>query len=109
MIFVDASTPLWLLTLMQTIRGIGVSTIIGPFISWGMGGLPGPLMGDGSTFFVTLRQACASFGTALMMLIITALASAGAFGYQMAFAFSAVLSAVVFLIALTKVRTHDPE
>ncbi len=104
MVFVDASTPLWLLTVMQTVRGIGVSSIIGPFISWGMGGLPGPLMSDGSTFFVTLRQACASFGTALMMLIITGLATMGALGYQMAFAFSAVLSAVVLLIALTKVR-----
>lgn len=76
MVFVDASTPLWLLTLMQTIRGIGVSTLIGPFISWGMSQLPGPLMNDGSIFFTTLRQCCASFGTAIMMLLITGVAQA---------------------------------
>lgn len=111
MVFVDAATPLWLLTLMQTIRGIGVSTIIGPFISWGMAKLPGPLMNDGSTFFITLRQSCASFGTALMMLLITNVAIAGFAGadvlaYQMAFGLSALLSIVVLIVALWKVRSH---
>lgn len=109
MVFVDATTPLWLLTAMQTIRGIGVSSIIGPFISWGMAKLPGSLMNDGSTFFVTLRQACASFGTALMMLVIVGLANAGAGGYQAAFALSAALSVVVLLVALfasTKAQSH---
>lgn len=105
MAFVDADTPLWLLTLMQTVRGIGVSSIIGPFISWGMSRLPGPLMNDGSIFFVTLRQCCASFGTALMMLLITgvaqlALPGAEVLAYRLAFGFSALLSVVVLAIGL---------
>lgn len=105
MVFVGAETPLWLLTLMQTIRGIGVSSIIGPFISWGMSRLPGPLMNDGSTFFVTLRQCCASFGTALMMLLITgvaqmAFAGAEVVAYQLAFGFSAIFAAVVLVIGV---------
>ena len=105
MAFVSADTPLWLLTLMQTIRGIGVSSIIGPFISWGMSCLPGPLMNDGSIFFVTLRQCCASFGTALMMLLITgvsqlAFTGAAVLAYQLAFGFSALFSAVVLVIGV---------
>lgn len=109
MIFVDASTPLWLLTLMQTIRGIGVSSMIGPFISWGMSRLPGPLMNDGSIFFTTLRQCCASFGTAIMMLLITgvaqlAFAGAEVLAYQLAFGFSALLSVAVLLIGLLALR-----
>lgn len=107
MIFVDADTPLWLLTLMQTIRGIGVSSLIGPLISWGMAKLPFDVMMDGSAFSTTVRQACASFGTALMMLVIsmvTVSVGAGALGYQLAFALSAVLSVAVFAIALFRIR-----
>lgn len=109
MVFVSADTPLWLLTLMQTVRGIGVSSMIGPFISWGMGRLPGPLMNDGSIFFTTLRQVCASFGTALMMLLVVGVAATGAadanvLAYQLAFGFSAALSAAVLILAVWKVR-----
>ncbi len=106
MAFVTADTPLWLLTLMQTVRGIGVSSMIGPFISWGMSKLPGPLMNDGSIFFTTLRQCCASFGTALMMLLVTGLAVAGGaqLAFQCAFGLSAVLSAAVLVLAIWKVR-----
>ncbi len=107
MIFVDASTPLWLLTLMQTIRGIGVSSLIGPLISWGMAKLSFDVMMDGSAFLATARQACASFGTALMMLVI-AMASAsfgpGALAYQLAFGLSALLSVAVLVISVLRIR-----
>lgn len=107
MIFVDASTPLWLLTLMQTIRGIGVSSLIGPLISWGMAKLPFDVMMDGSAFLTTVRQACASFGTALMMLVIVmASASFGssAIAYQLAFGLSAVFSVAVLVLAIARVK-----
>ena len=103
MVFADASTPLWLLTLMQTIRGIGVSSLIGPLNSWGMRQLAPQHMVDGSAFFTTVRQACASLGTALMMLIVSA-AGTGAFAYELAFAFSAALSLAVLICAIWKVR-----
>ncbi len=109
MTFVNAETPLWLLTLMQTVRSVGVSSIIGPFISWGMRDLPRPLMNDGSTFFITLRQSCASFSTAIMMLLVTsalcAPSGSGALSYQLAFGFSALLSMVVLIVAVWKVRS----
>ena len=111
MAFVDADTPLWALTLMQTIRGMGVSALIGPLNSWGMGGLPREIMMDASAFFAAVRQACASLGTALMVFAITslsAMAQTGAidavFAYQAAFGISAVLAICVLAVAAAKVR-----
>lgn len=111
MAFMDENTPLWAVTLMQTVRGMGVSALIGPLNSWGMGGLPGKIMMDASAFFAAVRQACASLGTAIMVLAITALsASAGAgaleaqVAYQVAFGISAVLAACVLAVAIVKVR-----
>lgn len=111
MAFVNETTPLWLLTFMQTIRGMGVSALIGPLNSWGMGGLPREIMMDASAFFAAVRQACASLGTAIMVFAITSLAAASqvgafseAFAYQVAFGFSAVLAACVLAVAVAKVR-----
>ncbi len=111
MAFLDENSPLWLVTLMQTVRGIGVSALIGPLNSWGMSQLPHRIMMDGSAFFAAVRQACASLGTAVMMLIIALLSveamatgTSVAFAYQMAFAFSAVCSLAVLVVALWKVR-----
>lgn len=103
MAFVDAATPLWLLTLMQTVRGVGVSSLIGPLNSWGMRQLAPQHMVDGSAFFTTVRQACASLGTALMMLVISA-AGGTALAYELAFALSAALSVAVLVCAIWKVR-----
>lgn len=109
MIFVDAATPLWVITVMQTVRGIGVSSLVGPLISWGMAKLPFDVMMDGSAFATTVRQACASFGTALMMLVITLVGAAagtgaGALAYQLAFALSAAFSIAVLVLAVFRVR-----
>lgn len=111
MAFLDASSPLWLITFMQTVRGIGVSALIGPLNSWGMSKLPHEVMMDGSAFIACCRQACASLGTAVMMLIISmglSAAAAGAFvpavAYQLAFGFSALCSVGMLAIALWKVR-----
>lgn len=114
MTFMDASTPLWAVTLMQTVRGIGVSALIGPLNSWGMSKLPHEVMMDGSAFFACVRQACASLGTAIMMLLISFGLSAAAAGempstmaYQMAFCFSAICSVVVLVLALAKARSTE--
>lgn len=111
MAFVSDATPLWALTLMQTIRGMGVSALIGPLNSWGMSGLPREIMMDASAFFAAVRQACASLGTAIMVLVITSLSAAAQAGavdavlaYQVAFGISAVLAACVLAIAVAKVR-----
>lgn len=109
MAFIDERTPLWLVAIMQTIRGIGVSSLIGPLNSWGLSELSHQVIMDGSAFFACIRQACASFGTALMVFAITAFGAAAsgeavAFGYQLAFGLSALLSFAVLVGAVWKVR-----
>ena len=111
MAFMDENTPLWVTTLMQTVRGMGVSALIGPLNSWGMSGLPREITMDASAFFAAVRQACASLGTAIMVLVITSLSAAAqsgamgmSFAYQAAFGISAVLAACVLAVAIAKVR-----
>lgn len=108
MVFVTESTPIWLLALEQGVRGGGVSALIGPLNSWGMKGLAREVTMDGSAFFVACRQACASLGTALMVLAITlagaALGDGAAVCYRLAFAISATFALVVFVTAVWKIR-----
>ena len=105
MAFITADTPFWLITALQVVRGIGVSSIIGPLNSWGMHKLPMDNMIDGSAFFTTVRQACASFGTALMMLLISVVG--GALGYNLALGLSAALAAGVLICSVFFVRDLD--
>ena len=115
MMFVDAATPLWLLTAMQAVRALGVSTLVGPLNSWGLSGLLPANTMDGSVFFATARQVCASLGTALMMLLVASVpaslalagvggAEAAVWGYRAAFALSAALSLAVLIVAVWKIR-----
>lgn len=110
MAFMDAQTPLWLITALQGVRAIGVSSLIGPLNSWGMHKLPFQNMVDASAFFTTTRQASASLCTALMMMFVAAATAFGAIGqgasigYQMALAFSGLLAVGVFVCAVFFVR-----
>lgn len=111
MSFMDASTPLPSVAAMQLVRGIGVSSLIGPLNSWGMKELPAERAMDGSALIVAVRQACASLGTALMVLLITSFSPlaaqglvGGAVGCHLAFGFSAALSAGVLAVCAVAVR-----
>jgi EmrB/QacA subfamily drug resistance transporter len=128
-VFVDEATPFWWLMVCQTVRGAGVSTLVAPLISFGLSGLPGSLVVDGSSFFTTLRMAFASFGTAFMMIAISAFGGGGsasgagasavstaassaaatstasaALGYQIAFGISAAAALVVLVCVVTKIK-----
>lgn len=108
MCFIDETTPFWLVATLQFVRASGVSTLIGPFASWSLGELSGPTVMDGSVFSVTVRQVCASLGTAIMVLVITAFGAAAgadaALPYQLAFGFSAVLAVGCAALGIAKVR-----
>lgn len=107
----DENTPLWAIAAAQAVRGVGISASMGCTITWMLRELPRPLIGDGSSFSILVRQACASLGTAVMVLIFTAIAeiSPGMLGYQVAFAFSALLAAVMLVMAYSKVREPKGE
>ncbi len=104
---VGADTSLAVLTVFQTIRSIGVSGLIGPIQAWSLQGLAPRLVGDGSSTAVLLRQVAASFGTAIMVLVVTTAHAAGlaaAAPYQLAFGFSAVLAVALLVFSLVLVR-----
>lgn len=106
--FAGADTSLAYLAVFQTIRSVGVSGLIGPLQAWSLQRLPPRRVGDGSSTAVLLRQVAASFGTSIMVLIVTAAHEAdlpAAAPYQLAFGFSAALAVVLLAFALAFVRT----
>ena len=106
-LFCDDETPLWFLAVSQAIRAVGISGSIGPFIGWSLEKLPRHIVSDGSSFLTVGRQACASLGTAAMVLLIVAFSQMGqmVFAYRAAFFFSVVFSVFTFLLAVLKVRS----
>lgn len=106
-VFFDASTPFWLIVVLQGLRSVGISSLISPLTTWMLSDLPRQVVTDGSAFSTAVRQSMASMGVAIMVLLITwgttGLGSVAA-GYQMAFGFSALLALPVLWIAVAKVR-----
>lgn len=110
-VFMDATTPLWLVALIQLFRGMGMSSLIGPTMTFALVSLPGKTAMDGSSFIVLIRQVCASLGTACMVLIVSALSDAAASGaitaafpYQAAFGFSAVFAVVMWVLIFARIK-----
>lgn len=110
MSFLNADTPLYVTTLCQAVRAVGVAGLVGPLTSWSLAQLPRPIVADGSSFCISARQACASLGTSAMVFIIATVgaSSAGlanpALPYQLAFAFSAVMAIATLGFIIAKVR-----
>ena len=104
--FCANETPLIYLIIAQAIRTFGVSGSIGPLVGYSLSKLPGPIISDATAFSTLVRQACASFGTSVMVLLITIINAGGvcALAYQAAFAVSAIASVACFLLILFKVR-----
>lgn len=104
------ATPLFALAAYQTLRGLGVSGLVGPFQSWCLAGLPRDLVPDGSSTSVLARQVSASLGTSALVLIVEVSAAQGvaasfpALPYELAFAFSAALALVVLAFSWARVR-----
>lgn len=105
MVFMDANTPLWLMAALQGIRGVGVGSTIGPLNSWGLQKLAPDIIMDGSAFSTAVRQACASLGTACMMLLVVLVG--GTLGYSLALGLSAVLAICVLVGTVLFVRELD--
>lgn len=101
----DEATPAWMLMVFQGIRACGVSGLIGPLASWSLGGLGRDIVGSGSSFAIVARQACASFGTALMVLATTAWGgTVTTAGCQAAFALSTAFAVGALVVGFLRVR-----
>lgn len=110
-VFIGNDTPLWLLAVLQALRGIGVSGLIGPLLAYSLSDLKGQLIGHGSSATVIVRQVSATFGTAVMVLCIAMLDDLSAVGeiplaapYQAAFGFSALMAVLCFALVVAKVK-----
>ena len=77
-VFVDEITPLLTMMVYQSLRGIGVSGLIGPLQTWSLAKLPGPIVPDGSSMTILIRQASASLGTSAMVFAIASSAALAA-------------------------------
>lgn len=104
MVFCDLATPLWVICVMQGVRSVGVSGLIGPLTSWSLSELKGKNVGDGSAFGIAVRQTCASVGTALMVLCVEGSLFAGAMAFHAAFAVSAIFAVLTFALITKSVR-----
>jgi len=109
-VFVDETTPLFLMMVYQTIRGLGVSGLIGPLQMWALAQLPGRIVPDGSSMTILIRQASASLGTSAMVLAISASQvmaasmAAPALPYRLAFAVSAVFACACLIHIFAHVK-----
>ncbi len=98
----DENTPLLVCAGFQCIRASGVSISIGPTLAYMLGELPRETVNDGSSFTILFRQASASFGTALMVLAVTAvgaITSDAMLPYQVSFGVSAVMGVALLILA----------
>lgn len=106
MIFVYESMPFWLLLLMQSVRASGVSLLMSPLTTFSMATLPKDIVVDGSSWSSSIRQACASLGTAMMVFAITLGPTLGSveLGYQLAFGVSALFAVALAILNFVKIR-----
>lgn len=108
MCLVDEHSSLAFVTVCQTLRGAGMSCLMAPTMAYGLSELRA-LTPDGSSFLALVRQACASFGTAVMMLIISALSGSASIvlPYQAALGFSAVFAIVMLACIAAGIKKTD--
>ena len=101
-LFTTAETPFWALMIMQALRAIGISSLIGPIAAWSLETLQPVLTADGSSFSTLIRQISGSIATALMVLGISTGATMGnaLFGFHIAYGISAVLAIALFVAIL---------
>ncbi len=104
MVFCDANTPLGIVCVMQGVRAMGVSGLIGPLTAWSLSTLRGRLVSDGSGFGAAVRQAFASIGCAGMVFFACGGLLSGSAAFHAAFALSAVFAVVTFAIIVVRVR-----
>lgn len=104
MILCDSSTPTIVVCLMQGVRAMGVSGLIGPLTAWSLSSLSGRQISDGSGFGTAVRQACASIGCAGMVLLACGGVFSGEFAFHAAFALSTVFAVATLAVIVVRVR-----
>ena len=110
MAFLPMSTPLWVAAVFQTLRCVGLTTLIPTTTAWGLSDLrKRGITTDGSSFMIRSRQIVAAMATAIMVFLITAFATPQTpeLGYHLALGFSGLLGACTLLTVVAFVRPRE--
>ena len=102
---VPSDAPLWLMALGQTLRCVGLTTLIPTTTSWGLGSLgKAGLTTHGSAGMIMSRQIAASLATAVMVFLIGCFPLSGEFmGFHAALGFSTLLALGCLLVVIAKI------
>ncbi|HJF63675.1 MAG TPA: MFS transporter [Gordonibacter urolithinfaciens] len=107
---VPASAPLWIAALLQTLRCVGLTTLIPTTTAWGLGELRREgITTDGSASMIMSRQIAAALATAVMVLLIKQCSPAAApeLGYHLALGFSGLLALLVLATVALFIRERE--
>jgi DHA2 family lincomycin resistance protein-like MFS transporter len=114
------STPIWLVLVLHVVLMIGLAMMFTPLFTMGLGVLPPHLYSHGSSLLGTVQQVAGATGTALVVMVMTARATARVAdgsapvvaqvdGLRWAFGVSALLCVVVLgLVAMLPARVAAP-
>lgn len=96
-------------SMWQTVRTLGISSLIMPVTTWSLNALPMELIPDGSSMTNSVRQIAAALGTAVMVLLMSAGTAGGAATAQgvndaMMFSFAVTVLLAVLCFAFVKDR-----
>lgn len=105
--FVPLAAPLWVFALCQTLRCVGLTTLIPSTTAWGLGPLGAEgITPDGSSVLIMARQIFAALATAVMVFIVKTSAGTGmaGLGFHLALGFSGILGVLTLIFAIAFVR-----
>lgn len=108
LVFITDSTSLILIAGLFIIRQIGIGMLLMTTVTWGMSGLDKSFTADGTALISSMRTVAGAIGAAAFVSIMSAVAGsdkteAMLSGMKVSFAGIAVMSAVVFLLAVLKI------
>lgn len=108
--FVPVDAPLWAFAVCQTLRCVGLTTLIPTTTAWGLGALgKAGLTTHGSSAMIMSRQIAASLATAVMVFAVKIFAETATpvMGYHAALGISGALAALCLGIVMLFVRETD--
>lgn len=109
--FVPVDAPLWIPALCQTLRCVGLTTLIPTTTAAGLGCLgKRGLTTDGSATLIMSRQIAAALATAIMVFLLKALNTAATpvLGYHAALGFSGLLAVLCLGMCVLFIRDPKP-
>lgn len=106
---ITMTTPVWLLVILHLILMMGLALLFTPLFTMGLGVVPHRLYSHGSSLLGTVQQVAGAFGTALVVMVMTAHAAtltgqgvspqlANLGGMRVSFAISAGVALVVLIL-----------